>query len=425
LQKLQAFIRSKQEVDDIPVEKTNFVLYHLEDIESSSSAIDVTFNNVKVFASAIHKNEFEVYADQNAFYWINVVALSFNPLADLFPIQYPNVALVYWEIDNGIMSSHIDTLRRIGPSISKSFSSVFFMNSGVRGPFTSRNNGAWMSAYKSMLSANNVGVASATLSCFPKPHIQTHFFAIRSELVTNILAAVKDVYLNMENWITMDDYFQNEMMDIAKSAGYNIASKLHNERLGTSFFQGACINSSITRDHNDHVFSMKQWCHVSPSEVNFVRWSGESLGARGYLCNKAISTDVDSVSTMETEMALVARAEPELHLDVSEALTGGQLFDLYQSFNKDFWRHRNEANAVANVTNSLINSMSDKDNAVVDFSTAETAADEDHSPKVCFLIRTSKSHDPLATANSNVKYGFLPIDIEGNIKSKSLFLVCI
>lgn len=420
LQKLHAYIQSKRDLDDIPIEKTNFVLYHLEDVESSANSIAVTFNNVKLFASAVKRNDIDVFAAQNAFYWINVASVSYNPLADLFPVHNLNVALVNWEIDGGQMNAHIDTLKRLSPIIMADFSAVFFSSSGVRGPFEKRGNGEWLGSYRSLLEANNVGVVGATLACSPKPHIQTHFFGVRSTMVPHMLSSVNDNYLNMELWVSLDDFFEMEMTDIARKQGFEVASMLHYSRLGTPYFQGDCYNDTHLMEHTSHLASMREWCHVAPSEVNFVRWSGESLGARGYPCNKAIATDADSVSIMEEEMTKIASAEANTQIELSEALTGGQLFDLYQSYTEDFWRHRN-ISVVNNAKLQVTTDLSEQALLEIDKSKLiSVAEDADAEPKVCFLVRTSKAHDPALTTNSKAKYGMLQMDIDGNIKSKPL-----
>lgn len=428
LQKLHAYIQSKRDLDDISVEKTNFVLYHLEDVESSTNSIAVTFNNVKLFASAVKRNDIDVFADQNAFYWINVASVSYNPLADLFPVHNLNIALVNWEIDGGQMNAHIDTLKRLSPIILADFSAVFFSSSGVRGPFEKRGSGAWLGAYRALLGANNVGVVGATLACAPKPHIQTHFFGVRTSMVPFMLSSVSDNYLTMELWVSLDDFFEMEMTEIARKNGFEVASMLHSKRLGTPYFQGDCYNDTHLMEHTSHLASMHEWCHVSPEEVNFVRWSGESLGARGYPCNKAIATDADSVTVMEEEMGQIAVNEPNLLIEPSEALTGGQLFDLYQSYNDDFWRHRN-VTVVNNAKLHATPELSDQALLELDQSSKQGIVGGDgdgfgggdggdENPKVCFLVRTSKMHDPALTTNSKAKYGMIQMDIDGNIKSK-------
>jgi hypothetical protein len=412
LEKLRNYIQAKRDLEEIPVEKTNFVLYHLEDIESSSNSIAVTFNNVKLFASAVRRNDLDVFAAQNAFYWINVASVSYNPLADLFPTNNPNVALVNWEIDGGVMNSHIDTLTRLSPLIQADFSAVFFLSSGVRGPFEKRGQGDWMVPYRTLLEPENVAVVGATVACSPSAHIQTHFFAIKSVLIPHMLASVKDVYLNMVYWTSLDEFFQTELSEIARKQGYEIASMMHYKRLNTPTFRGDCNNNTHLQEHSTHLASMREWCHVAPSEVNFVRWSGESLGAKGYLCNKAIGTDTDSVSVMEVEMEKVSAVEPHLGLELSEPLTGGMLYDLYHMYNDDFWRNRN----ISVSSQSLLAANSSGNSSA----RVETSLRHAQSPpKVCFLVRTSKNHDPALTLNSKAKYGMIQLDLEGHIRCKS------
>jgi hypothetical protein len=371
----------------------------------------------------VRRNDLDVFASQNAFYWINVASVSYNPLADLFPINNPNVALVNWEIDGGVMNSHIDTLSRLSPLIQADFSAVFFLSSGVRGPFEKRGNGEWMVPYRALLEPENVVVVGATVACAPSAHIQTHFFAIKTALIPHMLASVKDVYLNMVYWTSLDEFFQTELSEIAKKQGYEIASMMHFKRLNTPTFRGDCNNNTHLQEHSTHVASMREWCHVSPAEVNFVRWSGESLGAKGYLCNKAIGTDTDSVSVMEVEMEKVSAVEPHLGLELSESLTGGMLYDLYHMYNDDFWRSRNTSVSLhslltASLSAATNNSRSDKHTAEQEQLLQASLRRAQSQPKVCFLVRTSKSHDPALTLNSKAKYGMIQLDLEGHIRCK-------
>lgn len=418
MRKLKAYIRSKRDLEDISIEKSNFVLYHLEDVESSSNSIAVTFNNVKLFASSIRRNNMDVFAAQNAFYWVNVASVNYNPLADLFPTNNANVALVSWEIDGGEMNAHVDTLTRLSSIIMDDFSAVFFLNSGVRGPFEHRNAGEWMSPYRALLDANSIGVVGAALACQPTPHIQTHFFAIKSALIPHVIASVNETYMHMTYWVSLDEFMQMEITEIARKNGYEVSSMLHFTRIGTPYFRGNCYNDTRLMDHTSHLASMHEWCHVSPKEVNFVRWSGEALGAKGYACNKAIATDADSVTTMEEEMTKIAIAEPHLGLELSEALIGGQLYDLYQSYIDVFWRHRNVT--ILNRAALIAASESpDLPSVSAELSALESSQyGSEADSKVCFLVRTTRAQDPTINNNSKSKYGMLQMDINGHIKCK-------
>ena len=423
IRKLNTYIRLKRDLEDIVIEKSNFVLYHLEDIESSSNSIAVTFNNVKLFASSIRHNNMDVFAAQNAFYWINVASINYNPLSELFPTNNPNVVLVNWEIDGGEMNAHMDTLKRLSNVIVEDFSAVFFLNSGVRGPFEYRSGGEWMSSYRTLLDEQNIGVVGAALACQPTPHIQTHFFVIKAALIPHVITSVNETYMNMEVWISLDEFMQMGITELARKNNYEVSSMLHLKRVGTPFFRGSCYNDTRLMDHSSHLASMHEWCHVYPKEVNFVRWSGEALGARGYACNKAIATDADSVTVMEEEMAKIAKAEPNLGLELSEALIGGQLHDLYQSYTDEFWRHRNVT--IMNRADLIAASESPDlpptgpDASSTDLANAKNAEKEDS--KVCFLVRTTRAQDPTININSKSKYGMLQMDINQHIKCKSLF----
>jgi hypothetical protein len=276
-----------------------------------------------------------------------------------------------------------------------------------------------MGPYRALLDANSIGVVGAALACQPTPHIQTHFFAIKTALIPHIIASVNDTYLNMEFWVSMDEFMQMEMTEIARKSGYEVSSMLHFSRIGTPYFRGNCYNDTRLMDHSSHLASMHEWCHVSPKEVNFVRWSGESLGAKGYPCNKAIGTDADSVTVMEEEMTNIAATEPHLSLELSEALIGGQLYDLYQAYIDVFWRHRNVTtlNRAALIAASESPDLPAIESSVI---ASTSPGDKDIDSKVCFLVRTTRAHDPIINNNSKSKYGMLQMDINGHIKCKLL-----
>jgi hypothetical protein len=424
--KLKSYIEKKHVTDSISIESTNFVIYHMEDIESSSNSMAVTFNNVKLFASAVRQNKFPATttASEHAFYWINAAAVSQHPLADLFPIDYPNVALVQWEVDGGVMTSHIDTLQRLAADIMGAFSAVFLSNSGVRGPFELREQGKWLGPYRDLLQPRRVVLAGATAVCTPIPHVQTHFVAIKTALIPHILASARDTYLLSKVWVSMDDFFETELTRIVSNLGLESASMMHLRRLNNADYRIDCGNSSKSKEYNSHVASMRDRCHVHPVEVNFVRWSGEGLGAKGYLCNKAIATDIDAVARMEVQLARLAADEPELGLELSEALTGGILHDLYQSYTDDFWKNRNTTVTVpsfsAKMGREKVRDTGDR--ILAELSDGKASG---QAAKVCFLIKTGKQHDPSLTSSSKAKYGMITLDLDGHIRCKALLrLLC-
>jgi hypothetical protein len=193
LAKLIRFIDRKKE-SGTPLQRMNLVIYHLEDIERGSNSMVVTYNNVKIFFSSILSTD-EIEADQHAFYWINVASCSDNPLARLFSMERDNVALVHWVVDGGSALTHLQTMDRLS-SVIPSFSAVFFSSSCVRGPFTQRQNGEWMRPYRELLDENRVGIVGATLSCVVQPHIQMHFFVLRSAGRCRCPNYIKSVFLS-------------------------------------------------------------------------------------------------------------------------------------------------------------------------------------------------------------------------------------
>jgi hypothetical protein len=283
LAKLTRFIESNAQ-NGVPVERMNLFVYHLEDIERGSNSMVVTYNNVKIFFSSIQSDEIKV--DQQAFYWINVASVSDNPLARLFSLDQENVALVHWVVDGGFAMTHLHTMDRLSPVISSNFSAVFFSSSSVRGPFSQRKSGQWITPYRKLLDEERVGIVGATLSCSVSPHIQTHFFVLRSAIVTTIVSHYRD-FLSTEVMLPVADYLEMHVTSIVQHMEYKVASMLHSYRLGQAQFTGSCTNVTFARPpkrhRHTHAHSYTDWCMVAPRETNFVRWGGESLQAR-YVC---------------------------------------------------------------------------------------------------------------------------------------------
>jgi len=416
LKKMRSFLLQK-DAAGVPSSDRNLFVYHMEDIEFSKSSIAVTMNNIKIFLSAIQldsntvvdggemkekkfrKTRFRWQIDAGtssglssfstgsgsgsrsdsrsdspseqipvpppprAFYWINVAGVSRHPMAEYIRIvsDQDNVAIVRWHLDAGSLMSHLETLNQLSNVTNgEYFGAVFFSNSKVRGPFYHRSQGQWLEPYRRLLDhpTNRVGLVGATLTCDKQPHVQNHFFVLKSSLIPHVLTHHQQVYLTREQMIPLIDYYDTGLTSIVTHARYNVASMLHYRRLGAEVFDGRCTNgtdSSIQshqrqrqrqqhprknqhRNHailgkntpaiknymhpqtaaaggggggvEQHILSLAEredWCLADAREVNFVHWGGESLLAKGYMCTKALATNHRAKLRMDQQLLRLSK----------------------------------------------------------------------------------------------------------------------
>lgn len=393
--------------NNVPYKKANLAIYHIEDVEFSSNSLDVTMNNAKVFASTINNDDYNDRNKPKMFYWINVAGVSKNPLSFNFK-ESSNVAIVEWTIAAEDMNSHLETLNLLGYDITMQFSALFFFSTGVRGPFHLRHNLEWVEEYRTLLDNDNIGLVGATITCTGQiAHVQTHFFVLRGDLVKDILIDLNSKYESLLQWVSLSHYYEIALTTIVRNAGYNIASMIHYKNLNKTVFQleTGCANNSEARGKTK--LDTNIWCKPNLDDVNFLRWSGESLGAQRFLCNKAIAMNEDSILEMQSAMTKIVkevslgnkkysktlvkndknRIDSEFVL--SEAITGGILHDLYKSYSEDMW---------------------------LDQSTKRITSSHSSATNVCFIVGTLKSHDNKQQTAS--KYSSLRSDIDIFIKCK-------
>jgi len=447
-------------VNQISPSKTNLIIYHIEDVEFSSNSLDVTMNNVKLFGTAVNEDNYNRKDEQKAFYWLNVVGVSENPLIYNFPLDQSNIAILKWENGAEDMNSHLETLLLLGYDLCSQFSTLFFSSTGVRGPFHSRENNQWIDDYRQLLDYGKVGIVGATISCTGRPHVQTHFFCIRSALVKDILLHLNDTYLPMKQWVKLLTYFEHEISAIVERAGYDMASMLHYKHLNnqTVFtIETGCANNSEARGKLK--LDTNKWCIAHIDEVNFLRWSGESLGAPRFLCSKAVAMNEESVIEMRDAMAGIMAESlknskiPQLDSDessrsgangggllkalpftssisssISSWLTGSsstpqQLTAPISSMKKTIQQKERSISYVISeaisggTLHDLYKSFSEEMwlDKTTNPAIAKNAIQQSHRGHVCFLVGTYKSHD--SSQESASKYSSLRTDVEVMIKS--------
>jgi hypothetical protein len=298
--KVEAYLKAT-EVKSVQ-QKRNLVVYHVEDIGMNDNSFDLTVNNVKTFVASVlhhHRND---SADQSAFYIFNVAAILDNPLTPIIPCNLENVALVEWVYSSSPINSFLQTLAYMHKNVVSSFNAVFHLSSGVRGPLVQWRHGEWLGEFRTLLDANNVGLVGPVLDCGgERHHVKTHVFALRPALVASVVQDIPSYY-KIPLYVPMEEYFMERLSVVVEEAGYKLASLLHARRIKMNYFDGTCIDylqPSVP----------EEYCSVRPQEAIFLRWSGEALGAKGFICGKGISMH-------DKKRALVE----ELSLSSTEAL---------------------------------------------------------------------------------------------------------
>jgi uncharacterized membrane protein YgcG len=320
----------------------NLIIYQVEDIQHSENSLDIVLNNIKVFVSAISQKR-KSSSGSHAFYLFNVAGREHNPLSDFIPATRPNVGIIKWDLESSAMYTHLRTLKILPESVFSNVSAVFFTGTGSRGPLVFRHDGSWVSEFRKFLDVKDVGMVSATVSCAPTPHAQTHFFLLRSVLVPVVLAEYER-YQTLTPWRSVFDHFNTEMSGAVVKAGYQLASKLTHARLQQQYFTQNC---SAVRDIEFSIpyspsWAYHSWCDLEAQEAIFVRWGGEPLGASvgDYLCSKPIDMNERSLINMEDTMVEIARSVPQMTFTLPEGPHGGMLFDLFKQYREETWRER-------------------------------------------------------------------------------------
>ena len=290
----------------VPLAKRNLVIFHLGEVRVNMNTLDVATNNVKMFVSAI--NSHSISAPDKAFYLFNVVDGPDNPLERYLPKEPKNVGCINWIHANDALDLHLRTLKLLTHEIVSSFSAVFFFSHDVRGPLIYRENAQWIHEYRKLLDSNNVGMVGPTFSCENAPHVQTHAFALRTEVVPT-LWKVNATF--EESGLMLSEFIASR-----GPRGYNLSSLLYDRRYGQPYFNGKCAPGIGSVMHP--TLNPISWCNIMPHEVVFMDWGGEPVRLLGYLCEISIAMMRDTLADMHD-------SHPELELVVPETLVGGNL----------------------------------------------------------------------------------------------------
>lgn len=389
--KIQSRVKHMQR--RVELHKRALVIYHIGNLGLASNSLDVASNNVKIFISSVERHSKSSLL--KAFYIFNVVDRD-NPLVHLIPVNRANVALLQWNHSRSDLDTHLQTVQLLGTSVTSNFSTVIFSNQGVRGPLTHRQNGEWMGDFSRALENNNVGMVGPTLSCEMSPHVQTHMFALRTELIPVVLAAMQlKMEKEFQDWRALIASMEVGLTGVVINAGYNVSSFMH-QKQGQPYFQ-----TCLKYQGSPHRFDKNPtgWCGASAEDLIFVKWGGELLRSSAMACNA-------TVRQMETHLERLAASEPKLQLLVPEVLRAGPLYPLFREYAREAWIDHHPILLPAQ--HAAVNN------------TATTSSQQ----KVCFLVRVvSPLHADRQHQNANTHLLNRELELFITSKSSTVMLV--
>jgi len=194
-----------------------------------------------------------------------------------------------------------------------------------------------------------------------------------------------------------------------QEASFHIAALLHQRRLQADYFKGTCIHfKSDVAAHS---------CEIKPEEVLFVRWSGQALGAKDYICSKGIAMSESNREAVQTlTLALAAAVSPGVVLPVQlkpilpEAVTG---WLIYEEYNRELAVRPKSVGSLQVQPEVVSNKSKSKSKS----KKAPILAYSAPLPKVCFLVSVDAAHDSAAKVlEENSIYS--PVFVQDMIQSK-------
>ena len=420
------------------VGKRNLVLYHIDDLRLGDSVMEVALNNLRVFVTSIYHHTES--SEQSAFYIFNCPTTSSSLISGMIPDHMPNVATVSWTFTGSSMNSFLQTLRALKTETITSVDAVFSLGTGVRGPLSHVQGGSWISEFRKRLDVPMVGLVGTMISCEEGLHVQTHAFAMRTSLVLQVLLELKRYYLSAQD-SPLEHHFKHRLTHAVRELNFLVASLHHSQADASSFFNPEqCQDTGSKEVAQEEV----QSCAQNPQEVLFLRWNGESLGAKGFLCGKAIAmsttvrAEIDSLTQIIAQIPLKSgeKLPKVLQPRLPERVLGGVLSELYAEYDSE---HARELAAMAALRNSSVSGIAGGGSPAPGLAEVDDFAQVDSVPlvpdsKVCFLVRTAAMHDPAYVSTKTGKVKYVEMDLEVLAKCKCLirflnitfvFLMCV
>lgn len=352
--KLAAFINRMDE-RRVPLVNRTFIVFHIGGQSDLLDSMEVQRNNLMIFQSAMQLDPAENSA---TFYLFNVLNGGENMLLPLLSTSAANAAENIWAVTPSDMFLHLRTVSLLLGPLTKSFGSVFFLNNGVRGPMVYRSKGQWLRPFHQLLFANNVAMVGATMSCEVAPHVQTHFFGLRSTVLPIILNEY-DQFKVFANWPALIRFYEVGLTEFLQRT-HNVSTLLYHHRLGQDYFTGQCINPMPFAVEYT-IDNPSRWCDVTSEEVVLHKWGGEMLRRNGFICDEA-------KARMRDELLRISKDIHNVQLEVPETLRTGSHFDLFKQYDLEMFRQQ-----TAITQHALTRRRS--------------------AGKVCLLVRTSSLND--------------------------------
>jgi hypothetical protein len=401
--------------------KRSLIIYHVEGSATSLSTRSVATNNLKLFLSSVHRHQNS--SGQEAFYLFNTVDGD-SEAQKLIPSEKANIALVQWSYAPNSLFSFLHTLKLLDADAITSVDMVVSLSTVARGPLDHIQDGQWIGKFGSLLDNSGVGLVGSMISCDGSPHVQTHAFAVKSSLVPQLLLELERYYLT-ETHVPMEDYFQFRLTRAVQESNFLISSLYHAGISGTGHFQASSC-ARVTAD-SEPIPS----CAPQPTGVIFQRWSGESLGAKGYVCGRSSAMNPEAQASMRNLTLALTRKPTKpgsslpgaLQPVFPEQVDGGPLSELYAEYALESLRLQNPKKLASDALRAAKNRASQRDNTD-DFVATDSSAVAAKEAQVCFLVRTAAMHDPsfASGASGKIKYVEMDLDVLARCKpSRSTF----
>jgi hypothetical protein len=376
--KLHDFIRSMDELA-IPILERSFLIFHIGKIDGKNS-IEVIINNLKIFQSAM---ELDSGRKSGIFYWFNIVEGQDNMLHRFINATNSNSAIGTWTATPSDIYTHLRTLSLLADTLQRSFSSTFFLNNGVRGPIILRSEGEWIQPFRKLLFSHNNGMVGSSFSCELAPHVQTHFFGIRTTLIP-LITKTYDAFHTFDSWPALIRFYEIGLSELVQRSGYNISSLLYQKRLQQDYFTGYCLTA--VKFINDHtVENPSRWCDIAIEEVVFYKWGGDMLRTNSFICDA-------TKALMRSTLLTLANAMPsEVRLEIPETLRGGSRVDLFKQFEQEMFRETLELSR--SQPQPLVSIQSATGRPSMRSKLRQRSDRKRMTDKVCLLVRTASVHD--------------------------------
>lgn len=400
LKALQAIGRF--DAENIPTSKRALSIYYLANLVSKEDSFDVIENNVKIFAGAVllHNSS---SSTRRAFYIFNVVGGSENVFAKYLPYAAENTAFIKTPVQHNDLLAHVQLVSLLGETVISKFQSVFFMNHDARGPFIGRKNGAWWKFLTASFDADpRIALVGPVISCQIAPHVQTHAFAMRSDVVLEIFSEFNP--RSAAGKRNKAKHIETALSTEAINAGY-LLSSLHDQRsAGQAVFNNndTCVNRTSREMNSNSVLyqaNPTSWCDVKPSDAIFMKWGGPPLRLRGYYCQ-------DTIDSIRAGTLALADREPALFqsLALPETIYGGRMYQLYKEHNQQLWLDRSVVPIPVRPSRPSMSRSSSGENAnkQQQQQTESRGVMIAEASKVCLLVRTSLQQGKEALKNSRL-----------------------